>query len=137
VREVTEVRKMDWKKYVGKRVLVRQGWVRFARDLGPTEVEVLEVSRSGEYVKFKYPNTGHTSWVKAGDVEFVECLDEVEVLEVSSSREYVKFKYPNTWVKVDDVEFVECLDEYPNIWVKVDDVEFVECLDEGDDENGE
>jgi len=83
--------KIDWKGYVGKRVLVRQGWVRFARDFSPTEVEALEVSSSREYVKFKYPNT----WVKVDGVEFVECLDE----------------YPNTWVKVDGVEFVECLDE--------------------------
>ena len=94
---------MDWKKYVGKRVLVRKGWERFARDLGPTEVEVLEVSRSGEYVKFKYPNTGHTSWVKAGDVEFVECLDEVEAVRM----EYVSKIVPELiWFSQDSFSIV-------------------------------
>ena len=67
---------MDWKKYVGKRILVREGWERFARVANPTEVEVLEVSPSGKYVKFKYPNTGHISWAPVDNVEFVECLDE-------------------------------------------------------------
>jgi len=72
---MSDVMEMDWEKYVGKRVLVREGWERFARDANPTEVEVLEVSPSGKYVKFEYVNTGRIAWVAVDNVEFVECLD--------------------------------------------------------------
>jgi hypothetical protein len=59
----------NWKRVVGQRVLVRE-------DTGmgkPIEVQVMEVTPSGNYVKLRHPS-GYGSWNGAGCYVLIEAL---------------------------------------------------------------
>ena len=65
--------KVEWKKLVGKRVLVsyRILW-RYPKIF---EVKVLEVSPSGKFVKLEHCDDGMTEWRSVGTICLVEILD--------------------------------------------------------------
>lgn len=61
----------EWEKLIGKRMLVDRRGVHWLRS--PVEVILLEVSPSGKYLKFIFPN-GVSSWSIRGEYLFVEVL---------------------------------------------------------------
>ena len=75
----------DWKKLVGKRILVRY---RFGLG-GINELKVIEVSPSGEYVKVQYMLTGKVGWETRRDLD--RDYEILEVLEGESLPEKVKY----------------------------------------------
>ena len=75
----------DWKKLVGKRILVR-----YQLGLGGiNELKVLEVSPSGEYIKLQYMLTGKVGWETRKDLD--KDYEILEVLEGESLSEKVKY----------------------------------------------
>ena len=75
----------DWKKLVGKRVLVKY---RFG--LGDiNELKVLEVSPSGEYIKLQYMLTSKVGWETRRDLD--RDYEILEVLEGESLPEKIKY----------------------------------------------
>lgn len=75
----------DWKKLVGKRILVRY---RFGLG-GINELKVIEVSPSGEYVKVQYMLTGKVGWETRKDLD--RDYEILEVLEGESLSEKIKY----------------------------------------------
>jgi len=75
----------DWKKLVGKRILVR-----YRLGLGGiNELKVIEVSPSGEYVKVQYMLTGKVEWETRKGLE--RDYEILEVLEDESLSEKIKY----------------------------------------------
>ena len=75
----------DWKKLVGKRILVR-----YRLGFGSiNELKVLEISPSGEYIKLQYMLTGKVGWELRKDLE--KDYEILEVLEDESLSEKVKY----------------------------------------------
>ncbi len=64
----------SWESCVGYRCLIKEN--RFISDI--VEVEVLEVSPSGKYVKFRTAN-GNTTWELSDSRCLVEKLPEPEI----------------------------------------------------------
>lgn len=62
----------DWPALVGARMLVRD---YHSSNRYVTEVELLEVSPSEDYLKFRYP-TGSASWQRTEDTRLVEVLKQ-------------------------------------------------------------
>lgn len=60
---------MDWKELVGKRVLIK---CIFVGDI--EEVEVVEVSPSGRYVKIRDPYGWSSRWIDAENYLMLEVL---------------------------------------------------------------
>ena len=58
----------DWKELIGKRVLIKEKLPSYSI----IEATVVEVSPSGNYVKFKFGNM--YDWHKADEFEVVEVL---------------------------------------------------------------
>ena len=64
------------RKLVGKRCLVRIGLVpSWAGTDRVFEVEILEVSPSGKYVKIKDLINNDVKWVESIDLIIIECLE--------------------------------------------------------------
>lgn len=63
--------KEDWRRYVGKRILI--GINLFSQKI-VKEVRVKEVSPSGKYVCLELPN-GNKTWREISDYEIVEVLE--------------------------------------------------------------
>lgn len=61
----------DWTKHVGKRVLVGKSYSRNHFN----ETIVVEVSPSGERVKFRWPS-GSEQWFLIDDYELIEVLSK-------------------------------------------------------------
>ena len=70
-REGTDVE--DWRKYIGSRLLVAYRNDVLERNI--MEVEVLEVSPSGKYVKLKFIDSGVKKWVDSTELKVVEVLE--------------------------------------------------------------
>lgn len=67
----------NWHKLIGKRILLKKK--AYTISTGITEIMVLETSKSGRYVKFKYPS-GNEAWEEPTDVNFgfTEILDMLD-----------------------------------------------------------
>jgi len=61
---------MNWREYIGKRLLIGRGYL--TGDI--SEVEVLDVSPSGKYVKLKYLLSGFVDWQSTDRIMFIEEL---------------------------------------------------------------
>lgn len=65
--------KINFKDYIGKRILLSRYNTVFTSSIGLIEAIVLEVSNSGK-VKLKFEN-GTTMWTPGGEYEWMEVLD--------------------------------------------------------------
>jgi len=61
---------MNWREHIGKRLLIGRGYL--TGDI--SEVEVLDVSPSGKYVKLKYLLSGFVDWQSTDRIMFIEEL---------------------------------------------------------------
>lgn len=66
---------LEFKDCIGKRLLVKRANAWFTDH--PSEVKVIEISPSGEYIKLLMPD-GHKYWYDVGNYMIMEILPEVK-----------------------------------------------------------
>lgn len=75
-------RKNDVKDYLGKRLLIRQGYSPIVN-----EVTIIEISPSGKWLKFRFSN--RETWEDGSDIEILEVLGPVSDGKVMNNSELV------------------------------------------------